>query len=105
MLNEEELELALTTYLEDNITTSFTRQRWAHAPGRERATRLMIRARYDTDFEALVPHILAFPQPQITVAIGIIQFIVQTTHTLYKHCLGYDVVLHHAEHATFSIFR
>ena len=70
MLNEEELDIALTDYHNVNVTTTYSYQRWAHSPGRERARRLLIRFRNETAFEEVVPHILAFPQTPITIAIG-----------------------------------
>jgi len=48
MMNEEELDLALADYLPDNVSTTYSFQRWAHSPGRERARRLLIRFRFST---------------------------------------------------------
>ena len=71
MLNEEELDLALADYLPENVSVTHSFQRWAHSPGRERARRLLIRFSFNTNFESVVvPHILAFPQEEITIAVG-----------------------------------
>ena len=71
MLNEEELDLALADYLTENVSVTHSFQRWAHSPGRERARRLLICFSFNTNFESVVePHILAFPQEEITIAIG-----------------------------------
>ena len=78
MMNEEELDLALADYLPDNVSTTYSFQRWAHSPGRERARRLLIRFRFSTDFQTIVPHILAFPQAGLALGKTIYS---QTGHT------------------------
>lgn len=43
MLNEVELDLALEAYETANLSLTWSYQRWANAPGRERQRRLLIR--------------------------------------------------------------